>query len=279
MARNRRTNADTRTRLAALGLVGMLVLAACGGSATEPPGGDTGEAPVVEPSLPADKTPEPGTDATVAPGDGSEAFAAATTALDALDSYAFRVEIQSTTVSNGTTSTTNSLYEGVVVNKPTEANALSTSELDADGNATSGTSFIVIGADAWLKDLNDTSWTAMPTGQAGSIIAMMTAFRPEQMFGTYFAGIAGNFANSGSENKNGVDTTHYKGDDAVGALLGTIVGVTGAWHSDVWIANDGGFLVHSEAGAESATGTEGGSFLIVVDITDPNSAGPIEPPS
>ena len=99
------------------------------------------------------------------------------------------------------------------------------------------------------------------------------------MFGTYFAGIAGNFANSGTESKNGVDTTHYKGDEAVGALLGSIAGFDGTWHSDVWIANDGGFLVHSEAGAEAAAGSDAGSFLIVVDITDPNSAGPIEPPA
>lgn len=276
MRRTRKT-ARGRQPLFVLGLIGMLVLAACGGAASPNPTPDAGN-PDGQVDTPT-PTPIIGTDDTPEPGDGSDAFTAATTALDALDSYAFRVELLQSQVSNGTTITTHSVYEGVVVNRPTEANALATSELDADGNATSGTSFIVIGADAWLKDLNDTSWTAMPTGQAGSIIAMMTAFRPEQMFGTYFAGIAGNFASAGSESKNGVDATHYKGDEAVGALLGSIVGVTGAWHSDVWIANDGGFLVHSEAGAESATGTDGGSFLIVVDITEPNSAGPIEPPA
>ena len=58
-----------------------------------------------------------------------------------------------------------------------------------------------------------------------------------------------------------------------------IAGVQGQWSSDVWIANDGGFLVHSEAGAEGAAGTDSGGFNIVVDISEPNAAGPIEPPA
>ena len=108
---------------------------------------------------------------------------------------------------------------------------------------------------------------------------MFAAFRPEQMFGTYFAGFGGNFTTIGTETKNGIDTTHYQGDEAIGALLGSIAGVNGQWTSDVWIANDGDYLVHSEAGVVAAAGTDTGSFLIVVDITDPNSAGPIEPPA
>lgn len=280
MTRTRLTIGHGRASLVTFGLAAVLALAACGGSASQAPDGNTGATPGTDQSFPPDKTPEPDQTAEpVAPGDGSEAFAAATTALDALDSYAFRVEINQSSTSNGTTTTTRNLYVGVAVNRPTEANALEISELDADGNVTSGTAFIVIGTDAWLKDVNDTAWTAMPAGQSGSIVAMMTSFRPEQMFGTYFAGIAGNFANSGTESKNGVDATHYKGDEAVGALLGTIAGVNGTWTSDVWIANDGGFLVHSEAGVEAAAGTDGGSFHIIVDITDPNSAGPIEPPA
>ena len=283
MSRTRWTIGPGRRSLATLGLVGVLVLSACGGSASQTPGGGTDETSVPGESLPPDKSQDPGqtegSGDSIVPGDGSEAFSAATTALDALDSYAFRVEMNQSQTSNGTTTTSHSLYSGVAVNRPTEANALEISELDADGNVTSGTAFIVIGTDAWLKDVNDTAWTPMPAGQSGSIVAMMTSFRPEQMFGTYFAGIAGNFTSSGTESRNGVDTTHYKGDEAVGALLGSIAGVNGTWTSDVWIANDGGFLVHSEAGVEAAAGTDGGSFHIVVDITDPNSAGPIEPPA
>lgn len=259
-----------------LGLGAALTIGACGGSASQAPGasGAAGEsAAPVETQAPVET---PATEESVAPGDGSEAFTAATTALDALDSYAFRVEVNSTSTTAGTTTTSRSLYSGIVVNKPTEANSLQISELDADGNVTSGTEFVVIGAEAWLRSVGDTEWTAMPAAQ---VTSMFAAFRPEQMFGTYFAGFGGNFTTVGTETRNGVETTHYQGDEALGAILGSIAGVDGQWTSDVWIANDGGFLVHSEAKAEAATGAEAGGFQVIVDITDPNSAGPIEPPA
>jgi drug/metabolite transporter superfamily protein YnfA len=280
MPRTLWTPPPARLRLATLGLVGAVLLAGCGGSASQAPGGDEGTAAPGESVTPAE-TPAPTEEATetTAPGDGSEAFSAATTALDALDSYAFLVEINSTSVTGGVTTTSRSRYEGVVVNRPTEANSLTMAELDADGNVTSGTDIVVIGADAWMKESGDTAWTALPAAQAGAFIGSFAAFRPEQMFGTYFAGMGGAFTKVGTESKNGVDCTHYQGDASVGAILGTIAGVNGTWTSDVWIANDGGFLVHSEAGAKAATGADGGSFLIVVDVTDPNSAGPIEPPA
>ena len=166
---------------------------------------------------------------------------------------------------------------GVVVNSPEEASSLLQEELDADGNVTSSSGIVVIGDAAWVGD-GDT-WTPIPAAQAAAFIGSMSAFRPEQMFGLYFAGIGGNFGEVGSESKNGIDSTHYQGDEEIGAILGAIAGFDGQWSSDVWIANDGGYLVHSEAGAEAAAGADDGSFRIVVDITDPNSAGPIEPPA
>ncbi len=274
-----RTRKNTRGRqsLLILGMVGALVLAACGGSASQAPtpGSDESTAPgeTLAPTEGTDESIDPGDGD---PGDGTDAFSAATTALDALDSYAFSVEIKSTSIDNGVVTTSDAVYSGVVVNGPSPARTLVVSELDADGNVTSGTEYVVIGDDAWIRDVNDTAWVSMPAAQIGGFL---DAFRPEQMFGTYFAGIAGSFATVGTETKNGVQATHYQGDESVGTLLGAIAGVTGQWTSDAWIAVDGGFLVHSEAGVEAAAGTEGGSFLIVVDITDPNSAGPIEPPA
>jgi hypothetical protein len=166
---------------------------------------------------------------------------------------------------------------GVVVNSPEEASSLVMEELDADGNVTSSSGIVVIGDDAWVGDGD--VWTPIPAAQAQVFIGSMSSLRPEQMFGLYFAGIGGNFSEVGSETKNGIDSTHYQGDEEIGAILGAIAGFEGQWSSDVWIANDGGFLVHSEAGAEADAGAEAGSFLIIVDITEPNSAGPIEPPA
>ena len=272
MSRSRMTTRGRKPFLI-LSMIGALVLAACGGAASQPPtpGSEdtTGQGDKPTP------TPIVGTDITTTPGDGSAAFSAATTALDTLDSYAFKVELKSVTTANGTSTTTDSVYSGVNLNKPAVANSLQIAELDADGKVTSGTEFVVIGAEAWVRDLGGTEWTAMPAAQAG---AMFAAFRPEQMFGTYFGAFGGNFKKVGTETRNGIDTTHYQGDETIGALLGSIAGMKGTWTSDAWIANDGGFLVHSEAGVKAATGTDGGSFLIVVDITDPNSAGPIERP-
>jgi hypothetical protein len=262
-------------------LAAMFALAACGGSSSTAPSNgpdeSTGPGTTPEASQGSESTPGPGESSTA--GDGSDAFGAATTALAALDSYAFRVEITSSSTTDGVVSTDHQVLSGVVVNSPTQANSLDQRELDADGNTTSVTGIVVIGSDAWIRSGEDEAWAPVPAAVAGGFVESMAAYRPEQMFGLYFAGIGGDFGAVGSESKNGVDCTHYQGDEAVGALLGTIAGVQGQWSSDVWIAKDGGFLVHSEAGAQGAEGTDSDSFQIIVDITDPNNAGPIEPPA
>jgi hypothetical protein len=277
MSRSSGSLVDQRWRLVAAGLVAVLALGACGGSSeTNRPDGSPGTGESAGPGDTEGPGDTVGPGESGEPGNGGEAFGAATTALDALDSYAFRVEIESTTVNGDVTTTSHNVMSGIVVNSPDEASSLLQEDLDADGNVTSSSGIVVIGDAAWVGD-GDT-WTPIPAAQAQAFIGSMAAFRPEQMFGLYFAGFGGNFSEVGSESKNGIDSTHYKGDEEVGALLGTIAGFQGQWSSDVWIANDGGYLVHSEAGAEAAAGADAGSFLIVVDITDPNSAGPIEPP-
>lgn len=277
MPRTRMT-ARGRRPLLILGVIGVLMLAACGGAASQAPtsGSDgstgQGDTPTATPA------PTVGTDGSIVPGDGGTAFASATTALDALDSYAFRVEIASTSIEGDATTFSRTLMSGVVVNRPEKASSLEQSDLDKDGNVTSSSGTIVIGADAWIRSDPAGPWTAIPAAQADIMIQSMAAFRPEQMFGLYFAGIGGNFTSVGNETRNGVKATHYKGDEAIGAILGAIAGFQGTWSSDAWIANDGGFLVHSEASAEAPAGSKAGRFLIMVDITDPNSAGPIKRP-
>lgn len=267
-------------RAAAGGLVAAVVLlaAACGGAASPSPssGGPAGtEGPGVSDEPTAGVTAGPGESSGTA-GTGTAAFTAATTALDALDSYAYSVEIQS----SGAGGASHTLMTGVVVNKPSKASSLEQATIEADGTKSGETGIILIGDQAWLRNGAPTApWTEVPASQAAIFVQTFAAYRPEQMFGIYFAGIGGNFADAGSETRNGVSATRYKGDEAVGAILGAIAGVQGTWSSDVWIANDGGYLVRSEASATAGTGTAGGSFSIVVDITEINSAGPIAPPS
>ena len=273
-------------RIAVLGLIAGLALSACGGSSSAAPAsgpgnslapGSTGSAAVTQGASQAPG--DTGTPGGTGGGKGGEAFSAATTALNALDSYAFKVEIQSSSTTGSVTTASHNIISGVVENKPDKASTLMQTELDASGNVTSSTGIITIGTQAWLQDAANGPWTEVPAAQADIFIQSMAGFRPEQMFGIYFAGIGGDFSSAGTETKNGVATTHYKGDQAIGTLLGSIAGFQGTWSSDVWIANDGGYLVHSEASAQAATGAEGGSFLILVDITNPNSAGPVQSPS
>ncbi len=243
-----------------LGLLTTIAFAGCGGSASEGP----------------DATEDGGNGGS---GDASDAFTAATDGLNALDSYVFEVVIKSTTVADGVTSVSHSIMSGQTVNRPTTASLLDMQELDENGNVTSETAFLIIGSDAWLRDGDaDQPWTALPAAAAEGFVASMAAFRPEQIFGTYFAALGGDFSTAGTETKNGIQTTHYKGDEQVGAMLGAIAGFQGAWTSDAWIARDGGYLVHSEASAQAATGAEGGSFLITVDISQVNSAPALTPP-
>ncbi|MBI3746049.1 MAG: hypothetical protein HY264_05915 [Chloroflexi bacterium] len=261
-------------------LVAALAVSACGGSASAAPttaaGSRTGAG--ATPTAAATRnqaTPSAGSGG----ANGGTAFAAASTALDALASYNFRVEFQSTSVTGSVTTASHTLMTGTVVNKPEKASSLLQSDLDASGNVTGGLGIVTIGSQAWISSSGPNGpWTEVPSAQADTFIQSLVGYRPEQMFGLYFAGIGGNFTAAGTETKNGVATTRYSGDQAVGALLGAVAGFQGQWSSDVWIANEGGYLVHSEAKAAAATGAEGGSFLILVDITNPNSAGPVQSP-
>jgi hypothetical protein len=262
-----------------LGLVAALALSACGGGASSAPTSGPGQSGATSSGTPG--ATQPATTGTAgesgSPQTGGTAFSGATAALDALDSYEFKVEIKSTTVSGSDTTASHTILSGVVENKPDKASSLMSQDLDADGNVTSSTGIVIIGQQAWIQ--SGTTWQAVPVAQADVFVQAMASFRPEQMFGLYFAGIGGDFTAVGSETKNGVASTHFSGDQNVGTLLGTIAGFQGTWTSDVWIANDGGYLVHSEAGGTAATGADQGSYLISVDISKPNAAGTIQPPS
>jgi hypothetical protein len=283
MSRFNVTVADRRlTSLAtgpAVALALAVALGACGGgNATSSPGSGQTSGPG-ESSGPLD-TQGPGESEgpgeTPGTGDGSEAFTAATTALDELDSYSYSVEIESVDSASGTT---HSRLSGTVVNTD-DARLLTMETLDESGTVTDSTGILIIGEDAWTRQGDETApWTSIPAAQADLFTQSFAMFRPEQMFGTYFAGFGGNFGEVGTETKNGVETTHYQGDEALGAILGAIAGVQGTWSSDAWIATDGGYLVHSEASVEAPADGTGGSFSIVVNIDDINDAGTLERPA
>lgn len=261
-------------RVAAGAMVLGISLAACGGSASQAPSqsaGSESQTPSMVPTaVPTAATPPSATaGATANPAD----FSNAATALANLDSYKFDVEIQSSSAGTAGTQAGSTSFTGTVVNKPDKAQTLDMVQKDATGTVTDATSYIVMTGAAWVKSGASGTWQQIPAAQADLFMGTLTAFRPEQLFSLYFLPGATDNTAVGTEQKNGVATTHYKGGDAIGAILSAIAGVSGQWSSDVWIANDGGYLVHSEASVAAATSSSGGSFSIVVDITDINASG------
>ena len=265
-------------------LVGTLALAfiaaACGGGTSSAP---TGSA---EPSSAASgaASSEPSSAASQpagSEGSGGVDFSTAADALTELDSYSFSVEIQSaatqggqTTIQEGTTTMT-----GTVINAPDAASTLHLVTADKDGTVTDETEITIIGTTAYLRSGGASgSWQEIPSAQAGAFTQLMESFRPEKMFAVYFIPIGTDTTLVGQETRNGVTSTHYRGGEEVGAILGSIAGVQGSWSSDVWLAQDGGFLVASEAGVQGSDANGGGSFSIEVNITDVNSAAPITAP-
>ena len=263
-------------RFLILAIGAALIAAACGGSASAAPTLAPGETATPAPTATSDATAPVSSDGVP---DGSLAFSAATSALDALDSYEFQVEIATSKTTAGVETKSRTVMSGVVVNRPDKASSLLMDEYDAADTITSSTGILIIGASSWTRNGASDPWVAIPTAQADLFIQGFASFRPEQIFGLYFAGLGNDFTSAGSETKNGVPSTHYKGGEAIGSILSAIAGFQGTWNSDVWLATDGGFLVHSEASGEGLSGADTGTFLMTVDISKPNAAGPITPPS
>jgi hypothetical protein len=264
------------SRLPLVALVALVVLsllgAACDSTDASP---SPSVAPSIEPS--ASASAPAGSIAPTAPTD----FSDAADGLAELDSYSFSVIIRAentqagqAVVKEGTTT-----MSGTVVNTEPKASSLHLTTAGIDGKVTDETEIIVIGDTSYLRSGGAAgSWQTIPADQAEGFNALMDGFRPEKMFALYFGPVAADNTTVGDEERNGVETTHYRGGEDVAELLGSIAGVLGAWSSDIWIARDGGYLVASEAGVQGSDANGGGSFTIKVDIKDVNSAGPLAAP-
>jgi hypothetical protein len=255
-------------------VVGLLVAACSSGSPSSQPTTAGGGA-----------TTGPGATETGGGPGGSQgvtaggAFGTASNALNNLDSYKFDVEITSssntTFGSQGTTS-----FTGTVVHKPDMEQQLDEVVKDANGNVTSELHFLVIGSSAWTKQTASGAYTAVPAAAVGAMTQGFAAFRPEQLFGTAFGSLGSDYSLVGSETKNGVNSQHFHGSEAIGTFFSALSGTTGTWQSDVWLASDGGYLVSSNVAAAAATATQAGSFSIDVEITNVNDpANKLTPPS
>ena len=251
----------------ALTIVATITLAACGSSATPAPSVAGGPAGASNASpVAASRVPGSSVAASSRAQTGASVFGPAADNLDKLASYKFSVLIETT--SNGKTSITT--MAGTVINSPTKSYAL-------DMSGTTPTSVIMIGSDAWMKV--GTGYQQVTAAMAESFIASMSAFRPEKLFALAFGVNGDKFSRVADEDRNGVPSTHYKGDQSLNSLYSGLFGVTASFSSDVWIARTGGFVVASEIRTTGASATASGSYSSTVNITDVNSgANKVERP-
>ena len=260
--------------LGGLALVLGFVMAACDSTTSSPH--SFGESPGAASAEPSGAASQP------AASDGIAVdFSNAAEALNGLDSYSFSVEIQSTNTQAGQTvahpgTTTMS---GTVINAPEKASSLHLVTADVAGTITDETEIMVVGTSAYLRSGGPSgAWQEIPADQAAAFTQLLDSFRPEEMFALYFVPIGTDSAFVGQETRNGVASTHYRGGEDVGAILGSISGVQGSWSSDIWLAQAGGFLVASQAGVQGSDANGGGTFAIEVNITNVDSAPPVTKP-
>jgi hypothetical protein len=229
------------------GLIGVLsiaalTLAACGGgTATTNPDGTA--APT---ATPAGATPAPTTapDPNATPGVELPSFdpSALLQNLEGIDSY--RVAV----TTDGELG-----YQAAVVTKPVLARDIL---LGADDDAQR---IVVIGDEAWSGSGDEL--TPMPSELA---TGMLAAFDPMLLFGGFAqAGAWQNANDQGVEERNGVQTRHFRIDD--GSFLGAAGGMPDGASIDAWIAEDGGFLV----ALEIVNGDGDGYIVNVTDVNDP----------
>jgi len=260
----------TRTRFTAVAvLAGTLLVAACGGgsSATTAPGATA--APVATAAPGATAAPA----ATTAPApqaSGAAGIGGAVTALEDLSSYKFAITMAAegnasfSLVKPGGSLT----IGGTVIVKPETAMDMTMTTKDGSGSETAfgyrilgDKAYVSLGPDAWMET------------SAADAQSTVDSFKPEKFMASF--GSLDNMKPVGDETKNGIATTHYKGEAP--ASMGSMFGLpTGTWTMEAWVAKDGGYLVSSALVGEAADG----KFTMSVDITDLDSpANTVEAPA
>jgi hypothetical protein len=156
------------------------------------------------------------------------------------------------------------VVSGTVVNRPVKAVAI-------EGPSAY---FILVGNQMWTSVDGSTWMVGDPTD------TILTDLLPGHDYGTWFDDKAGYFAAVGTEVKNGVQCTHYKGGSSLSGLYANTTGSPTTFQADVWIATNGDYPVSGMYGLVGTSGGQGGSWGFSFDITradDPANA--VAPPS
>jgi hypothetical protein len=251
-------------------LLAAALAAGCGGGSTPAASSEAGGAGSAATAAPAETTGSgggSGPSSSSGTGSGGEInLGSAVSALSDLENYAFRMEMKATGSSEFIMVPKDGslVMEGAVILKPEDRMAADiTMSTVEDGASPSvmgirmvdGMSYVNLGGDQWMGS------------PVEDMASEMSSYQPESMLGG-FSSVSGLQA-VGDETKNGIATTHYRGEDTTG--LGSMFGLPdGSWVTDVWIAKDGGFVVSENVTATAKGGAEEGLFTVTVDLTKAN---------
>jgi hypothetical protein len=219
-----------------------LAAAACGGSSSTPGLGGGGGLPSLGGG---------------GGGSGSSLSTGIASNLDKLASYQFTETMSGSSFgAEASSDTSGATISGTVINQPVKKLWINYA----------GTQFIVIGDQQWISS-DGTSWDS-----AGTDTSAFSSLLPGQLYATWFDSFASGYKSAGDDTQNGVACTHYKGDNSISSLYGTLAGVQGTFTADLWVAKDGGYPVKGVLGYSASAGGQGGAFGYTLDVTHVNDS-------
>jgi hypothetical protein len=254
-------------RLLALVAALMLVVAACGGSASPSPTDAASVEPTAAPT--ASPTEEPTDSAD--PGDDDTDLTGAAEALAGLSSYQIDINVSGVVP---TASGASGVTMSAIVDRENDAVDFTMSGFEGLTTGEEGLRVILIGDDAWL-DLGTGTFIAQPGG-AGSFEGMVDSLAPASLLTSVPEDALSGPLVVGQEDKNGVATTHYRLDSSVPGFADSL-GSDG--EADIWIAVDGGYLVSMSMSGVTEVDGEQVELVLSFDVSRINdSTIDIQPP-
>ena len=223
-------------RLLSLAAIAVLAVAACGGSAAS---SSPSEAPAASAPAPASEAPAPVAPPSEAPASQATGpdVGAAAQALDDVQKYALDLTVSGLMQ---TAEGESGITMSGVVDRDSEAYQFEMSGVAGfEALGGSAISFILIGDDAWISTGND---TYIPTPGGASMFSQFTeGLAPQTLLGMVPPSALQGMTPVGTEEKNGVATTHYRVSGADSPQVAEGLGADAA--IDVWIADEGDYMV------------------------------------